>query len=68
MKNPQYMTYVLDAAALVVVGINLPFALYGYYMFGGNTQGLSVYSQSLRLVGHHTLSNHFPILTMPVHF
>lgn len=33
------MTYVLDAAALVVVGINLPFALYGYFMFGKDTKG-----------------------------
>lgn len=39
MKHPQYMTYVLDAAALVVVGINLPFALYGYFLFGSETQG-----------------------------
>lgn len=39
MKKPQYMTYVLDAAALVVVGINLPFALYGYFMFGKDTKG-----------------------------
>ena len=39
MKHSQYMTYVLDAAALVVVGINLPFALYGYFLFGSETQG-----------------------------
>ena len=39
MKRPQYMSHVLDAACLVVVGINLPFALYGYYLFGDKTEG-----------------------------
>ncbi len=33
------MPKVLDMAALVVVGINLPFAIYGYLLFGANTQG-----------------------------
>lgn len=39
MKHPKYMQYVLYAAALVVVGINLPFALYGYFLFGDDTKG-----------------------------
>lgn len=33
------MPVVLDLAALTVVGINLPFALYGYLMFGSATSG-----------------------------
>lgn len=33
------MPAILDSAALVVVGINLPFAVYGYLLFGTNTQG-----------------------------
>jgi hypothetical protein len=40
MKKPQNMPRVLNMAALTVVGINLPFALYGYLLFGDNTQGV----------------------------
>ncbi len=40
MKRPWNMPYVLDAACVVVVGINLPFAIYGYLLFGSNTAGL----------------------------
>lgn len=47
MKHPQYMTYVLDAAALVVVGINLPFALYGYFLFGSETKGKTFFITKL---------------------
>ncbi len=39
MKRPKNMPVVLDLAALTVVGINLPFALYGYLMFGSMTNG-----------------------------
>lgn len=39
MKKPKNMPRVLDVAAMVVVGINLPFALYGYLLFGDNTRG-----------------------------
>ena len=40
MKKPKDMPVVLDFAALVVVGINLPFAIYGYLLFGEGTQGM----------------------------
>lgn len=40
MKKPKSMPAVLDVAALVVVGINLPFAVYGYLLFGSETQGV----------------------------
>lgn len=36
------MPAVLDLAALVVVGVNLPFAVYGYLLFGAETQGETV--------------------------
>lgn len=39
MKRPRNMPLVLDAAALVVVGLNLPFAVYGYLLFGEATKG-----------------------------
>ena len=39
MKSPRSMPAVLDVAALVVVGVNVPFAVYGYLLFGGNTEG-----------------------------
>ena len=42
MKNPKRMPYVLDMACLVVIGVNLPFALYGYFLFGPQTQGTRV--------------------------
>lgn len=43
MKQPKNMPAVLDTAALVVVGINLPFALYGYLLFGQQTQGMCMH-------------------------
>ncbi len=39
MKRPKNMPVVLDMAALTVVVVNLPFALYGYLMFGSGTEG-----------------------------
>lgn len=33
------MQYVIDAAATIVVGVNLPFAVYVYLLFGENVQG-----------------------------
>ena len=42
MKRPQRMPFLLDMACLVVVGVNLPFAVYGYLLFGSNTQGVGV--------------------------
>ena len=39
MKRPKNMPIVLDFAALVVVGLNIPFAVYGYLLFGTATEG-----------------------------
>ena len=39
MKHPRRMPYVLDTACLVVIAINLPFALYGYFLFSQDTAG-----------------------------
>ena len=43
MRRPKNMPLVLDFAALVVVGVNLPFAVYGYLLFGSATQGVIMY-------------------------
>ena len=42
MKRPRNMPVILDLAALTVVGINLPFALYGYLLYGSNTDGIAL--------------------------
>ena len=39
MKKPRRMPAVLDAACIIVIGVNLPFALYGYFLFGEKTNG-----------------------------
>ena len=39
MKRPRNMQYVIDAAAFIVVAVNLPFALYGYLLFGHQVKG-----------------------------
>ena len=40
MAEPRKMFFVLDMACIVVIGLNLPFALYGYFLFGQQTKGL----------------------------
>ena len=39
MKYPNRMQYVLDVACVVVLAVNLPFAIYGYLLFGSVTAG-----------------------------
>ena len=39
MKRPNRMQYVLDVACVVVLAVNLPFAIYGYLLFGSATAG-----------------------------
>ena len=39
MKYPSRMQYVLDAACVIVIAVNLPFAIYGYLLFGSATSG-----------------------------
>ena len=42
MKYPHRMQYVLDAALVIVLSVNLPFAIYGYLLFGSATKGQSI--------------------------
>lgn len=72
MKRPQRMPYVLDAAAVVVVGVNLPFALYGYLLFGSGTQGYifenlpgGVFNDIVRVFLSLELTLTFPIVFKP---
>lgn len=54
MKRPKNMPLVLDFAALVVVGLNIPFAVYGYLLFGNVTQGTyKMYFVSVALKPNH---------------
>ena len=39
MSRPGNMQYVIDAAALIVVVVNLPFAIYAYLLFGNAVRG-----------------------------
>lgn len=39
MKYPNRMQYVLDAACIIVLVVNVPFAIYGYLLFGSVTKG-----------------------------
>ena len=48
MKYPHRMQYVLDAALVIVLSVNLPFAIYGYLLFGSATKGQSIYFTVLR--------------------
>ena len=52
MMKPSSMPKVLDMAALVVVGINVPFAVYGYLLFGENTQGMYVWTGPGKLANY----------------
>ena len=52
MKRPKSMPVLLDLAALTVVVVNLPFALYGYLLFGSSTQGEWLKSLSASTPAH----------------
>ena len=38
------MRFVLDIACIIVVGVNLPFAVYGYLLFAETTEGTECFS------------------------
>jgi proton-coupled amino acid transporter len=72
MKHPRYMQYVLDMAALVVVGVNLPFALYGYFLFGSGIKGYifenisgGPFNDAVRIFLSLELTLTFPIVFKP---
>ena len=72
MKKPQQMTYVLDAACIIVVSVNLPFALYGYLLFGNGVKGYcfenmpgGTFENIVRLMLSLELTLTFPIVFKP---
>ncbi|XP_064404830.1 uncharacterized protein LOC135350057 isoform X2 [Halichondria panicea] len=72
MKRPKNMPVVLDSAALTVVVVNLPFALYGYLMFGSGTEGYifenlpgGTFNDIVRILLSIELTLTFPIVIKP---
>lgn len=72
MKHPRYMPYVLDTACLVVIAINLPFALYGYFLFSHDTAGYifenipgGIFNDIIRVFLSLELTLTFPIVFKP---
>lgn len=72
MKKPQQMKYVLDAACVIVLTVNLPFALYGYLLFGNEVKGYcfenmpgGTFENIVRLMLSLELTLTFPIVFKP---
>ena len=72
MRKPQQMRYVLDAACIAVVCVNLPFALYGYLLFGNDVNGYcfenmpgGTFENIVRLMLSLELTLTFPIVFKP---
>ncbi|CAI8048051.1 Proton-coupled amino acid transporter 4 [Geodia barretti] len=72
MKYPHRMQYVLDAALVIVLSVNLPFAIYGYLLFGSATKGYvfenlpgGVFYDLVRVFLSVELTLTFPIVFKP---
>jgi amino acid permease len=71
MKRPSNMQYVIDAAAFIVVAVNLPFAIYGYLLFGHQVKGycfenlIGLYPDIIRLTLALELTLTYPIVIKP---
>ena len=72
MRKPGQMKYVLDAACVIVVGVNLPFALYGYLLFGNGVEGYcfenipgGTFENIVRFMLSLELTLSFPIVFKP---
>ena len=72
MKKPWQMKIVLDAACIIVVCVNLPFALYGYLLFGNKVDGYcfenmpgGTFENIVRLMLSLELTLTFPIVFKP---
>ena len=39
MKKPKHMKYLIDLVCFIVIAVNLPFAVYGYLLFGDEVKG-----------------------------
>ena len=72
MKKPERMKYLIDAACFVVLSVNLPFAIYGYLLFGNETRGYifenmpgTTFDNIVRLLLSVELSLTFPLVFKP---
>ena len=73
MKKPDRMKYLVDAACFVALSVNIPFAVYGYLLFGNETKGYifenmpgTAFDNVVRLLLSIELSLTFPIIFKPV--
>ena len=72
MKKPVRMKYVVDTACFIVLAVNLPFAVYGYLLFGNETRGYifenmpgTTFDNVVRLLLSVELCLTFPIVFKP---
>jgi len=72
MKRPECMKYLVYAACFIVLAVNLPFAIYGYLLFGNETRGYvfenmpgTTFDNVIRLLLSIELSLTFPIVFKP---
>ena len=73
MKKPEWMKYLVYGACFIVLAVNLPFAVYGYLLFGNETKGYifenmpgTAFDNVIRLLLSIELSLTFPIVFKPV--
>ena len=66
------MKYLVDVACFMVLAVNLPFAIYGYLLFGNETKGYifenmpgTTFDNIVRLLLSIELSLTFPIVFKP---
>ena len=72
MKKPGHMKYLVDVACFIVIAVNLPFAIYGYLLFGDEVKGYifenmpgTTFDNVVRLLLSIELSLTFPIVFKP---
>ena len=72
MKKPERIKYLVDAACFIVLAVNLPFAVYGYLLFGNETKGYifenmpgTTFDNVVRLLLSIELSLTFPLVFKP---
>ena len=66
------MKYLIDVACFIVIAVNLPFAIYGYLLFGDEVKGYifenmpgTTFDNVVRLLLSVELSLTFPIVFKP---
>ena len=72
MNKPKHMKYLIDAACFFAIAVNLPFAVYGYLLFGNEVRGYvfenmpgTTFDNIVRLLLSIELSLTFPLVFKP---